>query len=214
MNGVIRRRGMMVGSKKEYALTKKDQPVILAAFYNAGLCASPNYMTIEEAGAVTQQQFTNISFGSAVEDFSGFRYFTNVTGKSFQNYKITHIVFPSSFAGASNFAFASNPNLVTAVINPAFNPSGVFLFRGCSALKEIVWGSSMSTFKDYLINAGVESFICKSTIPPTLGSSVFSSVGTVYVPDSSVSDYQNAPGWSSYTIKGISEYQGDLIEYL
>lgn len=210
----------MGGKKKEYALTKKGQPVILAAFYNAGLCASPDYMTIEEAGLINDLQFDAANFKDAAEDFSGFRYFTGITSISatrFDKYNITSVVFPNTITDLGNFTF-NECKLVTAVVNDAITtfPYGTFRFN--MFLKEVVLGSSVTSIPGNTFTSVnvLESFVIKTQTPPTLGSDAIQSNAqfTVYVPDSAISDYQAAENWSNYTIKGISEYNGSLKDYV
>lgn len=53
----------------------------------------------------------------------------------------------------------------------------------------------------------LNTVICRATTPPTLGTRVFNSTCTIYVPDASVNAYKAATNWSTYSsqIVGISQ---------
>lgn len=218
MNNILRRRALMEmfkGSAEEYALTKKDQPVILAAFYNAGLCASPDYMTIEEAGLITNSQFSDITFESVDfngEDFSGFKWFTGITqipNNKFKNCNISRIILPNTVThiGTQGFAESNITNIDLTYITSASS----FICNQCAHLTKAIIGPStpMREYGMFRMCFALNTVICKATTPPTFNEA-FGSLGTtrfiVYVPDNSVSAYQANEQWGVYIIKGMSEY--------
>lgn len=210
-NLLLRRRALMRmgGKKEEYALTKKDQPNILAAFYNAGLCASPNYMTIEEASAITNNQLGTVTFKNADfngEDFSGFKYFTSVTqitagqfkecniskitlpisvtslsNTAFINSSITNIVVPDSVTNMSNFVFNECEALVEAVIGNNVPKLDTATFRFCIALKKVTIGSSITSIGSVCFQRcrNLKSLIFNSDVPPTISSDAFNEISTL-----------------------------------
>lgn len=86
------------------------------------------------------------------------------------------------FAGCSSLEFVRLPNTVTTLGTQSRNP-----FDNLGALKTL---------------------ICEATTPPALSSAGRMPNVTIYVPDASVTAYQEATNWSSYAdrIKPLSEY--------
>lgn len=212
--------GMLGGSKEEYALTKKDQPVILAAFYNAGLCASPDYMTIEEAGLITNSQFSNITLENVDfngEDFSGFKWFTGITqisNNKFKKCNISKIILPNTVTYIGSQGFAES-NITDIDLTYITNTSS-FIFNQCVHLAKAIIGpsTSMEQYGMFRMCSALRTVICKAIIPPSFAEA-FGAISTsqfvVYVPDKSVSAYQAHEQWGVYTIMGVSEYDDELI---
>ena len=99
---------------------------------------------------------------------------------------LTSVVIPNSNTSIGQNCFISCTSLASVDIPDTVTSIGNQAFRSCTSLTEVV---------------------CRATTPPTLGSNVFQGDSgiTIYVPDASVSTYQGTSGWSSWTIKAISE---------
>ena len=96
-------------------------------------------------------------------------------------------------------AFANCRNLRYAILPSTVNKIGVSAFYGCTALEYIK---------------------CQATTPPTLGQTdsardnfpFYNTTCIIYVPDSSVSAYKSAAGWSNISnrIKSINSFSTDF----
>lgn len=101
---------MMIGESFDpslYAVTKKTNPNVMAICYSQGWAANENYMTFEEAAAVTNigTAFSNkkVSFS-----FNEFQYFTSVTSvpnSAFNNTYLRSIKFPPNLESIGTLAF-------------------------------------------------------------------------------------------------------------
>lgn len=95
-------------------------------------------------------------------------------------------------------------------------------FYNCKNLEIVITPNTISSIAAYSLRgcSVLNTFVCKATTPPTLGSGSFtgtpiaSGAGSIYVPDASVEAYKTATNWSSYAsrIKGISELPSDNAE--
>ena len=109
------RRHNMMASIKEYAVTRKNNPEVMAIVYAQGWAASPKHMTFEEAAAVTDigTAFKPISAATRITHFDEFQYFTGVTSigeYAFGNNTVpvlylSSITLPPSIKTIGNFAF-------------------------------------------------------------------------------------------------------------
>ena len=152
---------------------------IVAALYNAGLCANPSYITKEEALLVTDDDLQpGTSSDSSIfypqrdniKSFDGFKYFKNVTrikDRVFDSCsELTSITIPSSvtsiginaFQGCSKLISITIPSSVTDIVNGAFS--------NCSNLTSITIPSSVKSI-------GSEAFsYCRKLTSITIPSSV------------------------------------------
>lgn len=193
------RRSMMLKKGDEYALKKSKSPKFLALLYNAGLCASSDFMTIEEASLVTQAQFDALGkLDKKVlenDNLDGFKYFTGITtiGNSwFKEAEIKQITLPESlttilYAGLMYTTIRKGTQEVLHI--PASVATiGTYIVSG------------FGLYGTYSNNTKV---VFHSTTPPNGFSDNTGNVGGFYVPDASLSAYQAlAP---NRTVKPISE---------
>ena len=101
------------------------------------------------------------------------------------------------------------PNSVTSIGSKAF--------LWCGFTGSLIIGSSVSTIGDQAFQDCyyLSSITVLPEVPPTLGENVFQDVPTdipVYVPCTSLEDYQEASGWSGFTnmqcLKTLTVYEG------
>ena len=115
-----------------------------------------------------------------------------------------------TFSECSKLTSLSFPNSVTSI--------GEYVVYNCSNLKTIYVGNGIKTIGEYAFRLAsssyvqLESFYCKATIPPTIGTDIFclSSIGTnycpsIYVPHEAVDSYKTANNWTKYRT-GIQGY--------
>ena len=121
---------------------------------------------------------------------------------------------PKNVANIGRKAFACNGRLTgTLEIPEDVANIGPGAFAQCSSLEKIILPSSLEiiayennsgpheggAFEDCF---GINSIVCKGTMPPDIQSGAFNGVAkdnfTVEVPESAVSLYQSAPGWREF----------------
>ena len=121
---------------------------------------------------------------------------------------------PKNLANIGKKAFARNGRLTGALEIPEDVANiGAGAFAQCKSLETIILPSSLETiayendsyyheggaFEDCF---GINSIVCKGTMPPDIQSGAFNGVAkdnfTVEVPESAISQYQSAPGWCEF----------------
>lgn len=120
---------------------------------------------------------------------------------------LTHLVVDGEI-NSNDFGFVSTFTSLTSidlsrVAGVSTLPS--YRFDGNSNLREIDVPSCISSVGNYAFRncTALKSFNCYATVPPSLGTGVFSGVSedmTVYVPESSVELYQATEGWNQFNI--------------
>ena len=121
---------------------------------------------------------------------------------------------PKNLANIGKKAFARNGRLTgTLEIPEDVANIGAGTFAQCSSLEKIILPSSLETVayeNDSWYNDngafencfGINSIVCKGTMPPKIQSGAFNGVAkdnfTVEVPESAVSLYQSANGWREF----------------
>lgn len=199
MNLMKRRRDMM--HCDIVIMTSTTTPVLCQAFYDLGIAASPNQLTMREAEAVTNFPVLmdkGLKIG-AKEDFSAFRFFKNVTtipnNCFFVNTLLTAITLPESLVSIGHNAFRAN------VLDELIIPQGV-----TSIGMLFLYGNKTYEQTKFV------NLICKPIVPPTAQSRTFEGIRglKIYVPDESLDTYKQAPYWSDVAevIYPISELTG------
>lgn len=109
------------------------------------------------------------------------------------------------------------PNIVT--IMSSYGTAGVSnTFASCSSLEYVLLGKTCESVGTWgcFQDSTIATLICCAVTPPSGGNicvntPIASGNGYIYVPDDSVTDYQEATAWASLSacIKGISELATD-----
>ena len=120
-------------------MTKKSNPEVLQLCYNAGWCASQDYMTEMEAKAVSD---IGITFSNkAIKTFEELRLFTGLTSLAsmcFSNCsKLTSIVIPESVTSLASMCFQNCSNLTSIVIPKGVTNIDSGCLAGCTKLTSI-----------------------------------------------------------------------------
>lgn len=214
----LRRRALFGGGGGDFPIMTSDtNPKILAIFYNAGFCASPDVMYKSEAEAMTGDDFgsgnTALFYGAKTnESFDAFQYFikaTNLGDYCFNNCWFTSIVLPQTLKTIGNQTFREN-KWTTVII-----PASVTYINVYNIM-----------YSNYIPSTGNAVVIFEGTTPPdiydwtALGNS--NRYRGIYVPDGYVDVYKTA--WQNKSapshfvggkeamlalIKPISEYQSN-----
>lgn len=100
-------------------------------------------------------------------------------------------------------------------IFPQLTESIGWPFQGCTELDELMFGKDCANIEWRSVNESpLHYFVVLAEKPPTFNDS-FKSTASIYVPNSSVTAYREASGWSVYSdrIKPISQLQSDNTEF-
>lgn len=160
---------------------------------------------------------------------------TTIRNNVFQNcLSLTSITLPNSVTTIGSSCFSGCQSLSSINIPNGVTTLNAYVFQNCKALKTISIPSSVTSMLATFVGSGIETItipssvtsigiqtfqgctslaevIMEATTPPTLASAnAFldcTALTAIYVPDSSVSAYQSASGWSSFAslIKPISQ---------
>lgn len=180
-------------------------PEGMTKIYNStcGYCFSLKEIIIPDTVTVIGQ---SITAGSA------FSYCLSATKLKLSN-NLT-IIPASSFAWCVSLPEIIVPEGVTQIGNNAF--------QFCQSAKKIVLPSTITSIGNNAFNQTydqanqkLEGFYIKATTPPTAGTTILQNTGvpnfTIYVPKGSLSAYQSATNWSTYSAR-MQEYDFTRIE--
>lgn len=124
----------------------------------------------------------------------------------------TSLYISNSVKSIGDYAFSNCEKLNSVVIPNSVEIIGRFSFSYCNNLSNLTIGSSVSNIGDGAFSNcdKLKTIYSLNTIPPILGSLVFSSsnssVTNVYVPLLSVDTYKIASGWYNYFYPIISAF--------
>lgn len=160
------------------------------------------------------------------DDGEGYYYDYDVSWYPYRMY-ITSVVINNgvtsigqyAFSDCDNLRYVEIPNSVTSIGDQAFRwceklgyiaiPNSVTrvgreAFSGCSSLSYVTIGNSISTISNHAFEycRQLQELYIDATTPPTCYAAFYNANNdmAVYVPESSVTAYQGASGWSSFSI--------------
>ena len=146
--------------------------------------------------------------GQAIIDFFNPGYLTSaIRSMVSSTTQLTHLVVDGQIT-SNDFSFTNTFTSLTSIdLSRVAGVSAVpsYWLDGNTNVKEIDVPSCVSYLGNYSFRncAVLKSFNCYATVPPSLGTNVFTGVPddmTVYVPETSVELYQATEGWNSYNI--------------
>ena len=131
---------------------------------------------------------------------------TTITSEMTSSYKSTlvGVEVSDSVASIGNNAFQGCTSLSAITIPDSVISIGNNVFSGCTSLSAITIPDSVTNIGTYAFYncSGLTEMTCAATTPPTINSSAFSNVPTnipVYVPSGSISAYQSAQYWGTFS---------------
>ena len=138
---------------------------------------------------------TSITFGTGLTNMV-YGCFEGCTG-------LTTIDIPDNVTFIGHYAFSGCIGLTSVTIPDNVTSIGNYVFSSCSGLTSVTIGSGITSIGDSAFsgNSGLTSVTCEATTPPSLGTSAFRNTNDcpIYVPAESVTAYQGASRWSSYS---------------
>jgi hypothetical protein len=142
---------------------------------------------------------------------------TEIEGSAFYGLSsMTSVTLPDSLTKIGNFAFYNCNKLPSITLPEKVAYIGSKAFYYCLKLKTINIPSTVTYIGDnaFYNCTGLTSIYAAPSIPVTLNSNVFYNVNksncALYVPEGSVSTYQNAPVWSDFLT--ISTYNASTTD--
>ena len=179
-------------------------------------CTSLTSITIGEGvTSINHDAFNNCSSLTSIEVDPANTAYSSEDGVLFNKAKTALIQYPigntrtlykipDTVASIENNAFEGCRSLTSITIPESVTSIGSLAFEGCRSLTSITIPSSVTSIGDNAFRycSNLNSITINATTPPTLGSNAIPSSETnIYVPEDSVSAYQAASGWSSYSSK-------------
>ena len=136
-------------------MTKKSNPKVLKICYDAGWCASQDYMTELEAQSVVS---LGITFkGLSITHFEELRYFTGVTiieNSAFENCaSLTSIVIPGGVTSIGSSAFSSCSSLTSITLPDSITSIKSYAFYSCKKLTSIVIHERVTSIGNGVFNS-------------------------------------------------------------
>ena len=110
---------------------------------------------------------------------------------------LTSITIPNSVTSIGGLAFRECSSLTSVTISNSVTSIGDWAFSWCSSLTSITIPNSVTSIGDNAFSpcSSLTSIKIEATTPPSLGSSVFpTNLKTIYIPDNTVSAYQQVWG--------------------
>ena len=133
------------------AISKATNPVVMNAFYKAGLAANENYMTKTECALVVDSDMTYDKLNSNLRNatsFDEFKYFTSITtikDNLFSASRLKSITLPSGLKSIDYGAFRNCSSLTSVTIPSGVMSIGSSAFNGCSSLISIIIPESVTS---------------------------------------------------------------------
>lgn len=199
-------------------ITSESNPAVLSVLYANGLCANEGYMSYTEAAAVTDIG-TIFQGNTEITSFDEFKYFTGVTElkiNAFENCSsLREIIFPSSIQTINSSALSVGANGRIEKVDLSKSSSLTVTSSSFYGLRtnvlilpsNIIKTGSGSTMFGY---GAFDNIVIYAETPLVMNANAFqsSTVGNIYVPDTSVDLYKSSDVWSTYAsqIKPLSEY--------
>lgn len=160
-------------------------------FVNCNIPSATDY-----GGAFWSGKFTKVTIGECVTSIGDYAFLACD--------RLAFITIPNSITYIGEGAFGGCGSLASINIPESITSIGYATFTECTSLTSIHIPESVTSIGDYAFEGckNLTSITCKAVAPPSISSTTFRSVDTsipVYVPMTSVTDYQAAEAWKHFT---------------
>lgn len=157
MIALNRRRVMGVSGGVDIIMSTETNPEMMAVVYGKGWCASPDYMTKQEAEAVTTLGSSFCMGNTSVTHFEEFVYFTGVTQLLTNSFRsasnLASIVFPTSLTYIRDYCINGTKIVSIDTKNVYYVGSQSLTLN--SQLKDVVVGKAFQTVSTSALTANV-----------------------------------------------------------
>ena len=121
---------------------------------------------------------------------------------------LTNVTISNNVTDIPDYTFRGCTSLINIIIPDNVTSIGEQAFNQCTNLTDIIIPNKVTKIKNHAFYgcSNLENIIILPTTPPTLGSSVFSSISSsavITVPKGTLNAYQTAANWSTYADKMV-----------
>lgn len=219
-------------SVADVAIVRSVNPIIMDTCYKQGWAVNPNYMTKEEAAAVTN--IAEVFRATKATSFDEFQYFTGIPGipaYAFYNSYLVSITFPpnnitqiaeyafryslglkkidipSSVTYVGRYSFSNSSPLEEAILPPHLDTLEEAAFMGCVKLKKVTMPLTITTWRANVFENCTSLTELVNGIPPITEDRIMLPSATFYNCALRTVDIPEG-----YTILGDNFFYGNPIE--
>ena len=189
--------------KGSISIPPKIKTITMGCFEQA-IGLNGNLMLPEGLEVIDQYALSNCPFGGPLIVPSSVK---SIENGAFQNHKFSSISLPESLTRLGNAAFAFYGEQSGELFELKIPESISRIPQSCfynNRIKSLVLGQNIQEIgQDAFASCSyITSIVCESLQPPILGAGAFNGVPkdnfALEVPEVSIKDYQNAPGWNEF----------------
>ena len=194
----------------EYTIPDSVTTIGEGVFWNCKSLSSvaipDSVTTIGEYAFYYCTSLTNVTIGNSV---------TKIGRSAFNNCSsLTSVTIPDIVTTIGDYAFYNCSSLTSATIGNSVMAIGNYAFAECNSLTTVNIGCSIMSIKNGAFTEcnSLSSVYCKATIPPALGSDVFTDNASdrmIYVPTEYVDAYKGDTDWKTHVDNIVGYDFGD-----
>ncbi len=209
-----------------YDITDYSIPDGIKGIENYSFEQLPNLKTVTlpssivEVGAYAFNHCDNLEalYGECVSDDHKAIVFDTQFRKLVITKGIVNYTIPDEITSIGYCAFTESPEIETITMGDQITHIEGYAFSGCPNLKTITLSAglkNLSGYNAFLNSRKLESIYCRALVPPSYYDNQMSEFPNLkfYVPEQSLTLYQNNAGWSLYRKYFVGYRYDDLGEY-
>ena len=135
---------------------------------------------------------------------------TSIGHSAFRDcFYLTSITIPNTVTSIGAVAFSSCRSLSDIDIPDSVTSIGTQAFYSCHSFNSVDIPASVTNIEHYAFSycSGITEITVRAVVPPVVKGSAFDNINassiTVYVPQESLEEYQNAYLWSRFNLQGV-----------